>query len=83
MKINIEWLILNLKTILSVRFQAVLTGSVTKERKLLKEFFLWCSRIAKIEVIHAEESIKVYGMVDSLIPIVSLDELITLFDRRK
>lgn len=49
-------------------------------KKLLKKFFVWCIRTAKIDVIDAEEAIEVEGYTDgNFIPIWTLDQLVNKF----
>ena len=52
---------------------------MTKEKTLLRDFFLWITREAKVEVIDAEDAIEIRGDWSDetpLVPVMTLDELI-------
>jgi len=50
----------------------------TSKEKLLKDFFLWCSRTAKIDIIDAEDAIGLCSD-DYLVEIVNLETLVKMF----
>ena len=50
----------------------------TSKEKLLKDFFLWRSRTAKIDIIHAEDAIEIYSN-NCLVEIVNLETLVKMF----
>ena len=50
-----------------------------REKQILRDFFIWCSRKAKIDVIDAEKHIELDGYGENLHPIMNLDEVINLY----
>ena len=54
------------------------------DAEILKDFFIWCSRKAKVEIIDAEKAIEVDGYANNdFVPIWTLDKLVKQYLKEK
>lgn len=61
-------------------FLTILSIFNKPDPEILKEFFIWCARTAKIDIIDAENAIEVDGYSsENFTPIWSLDKLVKQF----